>query len=336
MPPASTAFDDHLTVGESPVTVGAGALFQEIRWTPAEICVTDHRVLFVPSEGGFVDVPRGQVLSIRSRPTTRRGNWELGAQATLVAGLALATLAAGTLLVGADSGFVLLFALLAGTGLLATAALIARTAGLVGSGSGLLGTDGLLARTRLTDRAGGTATRTVGLGADHVAACVERIDATLASIDELVADTPLDDAMGDADPIGAVDVHRRYERPVAQFVEAWPFAGWLAAFGPIGTGALIAVGAWLPLGLTVAAVLGVASATVGLDHLRRADGQRLHRERSVCLYLHGGRTVRFRIDEDASIDRELSRLTVGRPAFPPTEVPDAADRAGDRAVSTER
>ncbi|WP_248517757.1 hypothetical protein [Salinarchaeum laminariae] len=342
---SSTPFDDYLAGGESSELVGSATLFQEPTWTPASICVTDRRILFVPTDGGFVDVPRGQVLSIRSRPTTRRGNWELGAQATLVAGLALALLAAGALLVGAGSGPIALFALMATTGTLATAGLTARTAGLLDVDWGPLGSDddqeredGLLARTRLADRSTDSSTRTAGLGADHVTACVDRIDASLASIDELIADTVIDDALGDADPIGAVDVHRRYERPAAQFVEAWPLVGWLAvSIALIGVGALLALTAWIPLGLTLAVVLGVASAAVGFDHLPRADDRRIHRERSVVLYLHGGRTVRFRIDDDASIDRELSRLTVGQRAFPPTEGPDVADeRTADRAVSTER
>lgn len=306
--PNSTAFDDHLTVGESTVTDGSGALFQEVRWTPAEICVTDRRVLFVPTEGGFVDVPRHQVQSIRSRPTTHRANHEIAALGMLAGGVAVAAVAT-LLLAGTASLLVPLFALLGVTGTLAT-------------------TTTIVARDQTLD-------------ADDVASAVDRvddglgaIDAGLAGIDDALTsvDDRLETGLGDVAVRERVDVHHAYEPRVAEAVETHPVARWAAAgLGVLGAAGLLLLGAWVALGLTAMAAVGVASAIHGLEHVRALDdaGQRIRRQRSVCLYLVDGRTVRFRIDDDADIDHELSRLTARTPdGALPSANPEGAS-AGD-------
>lgn len=315
MPTASTAFDDHLAPGEAPVTDGSSVLFQETRWIPAAICVTDHRILFVTDDDGFVDVARSQVLSIRSRPTTRRANRAVGAQATLVGGVVLATLATGALLAGASGLLVPLLALVAAAGTLATGALAALEAGLIARDAGR------------SDREPEQPGRDVGFDAGHVELVVDRVDAALARFAETLDGTRIDDATGAADRVAAVDVHRRYEQPVGRFVDERRLSQWIAgAVGTVGAAGLVVLGAWIALGLTTAGVAGFGLAAYGLDKKRALDdgGQGVRRERSVCLYLLGGRTVRFRIDADADIDRELSRLTVGRPALPATDA--AVDR----------
>lgn len=290
--PNSTAFDDHLTVGESTVTDGSGALFQEVRWTSAEICVTDRRVLFVPAEGGFVDVPRHQVQSIRSRPTTRRANHEIAALGMLAGGIAVAAVAIWATFLAATSLLIPLFTLLGAAGTLATTAIVARD---------------------------------LTLDADDVASAVDRvddglgaIDAGLAGIDDALTsvDERLETGLGDVAVRERVDVHHAYEPRVAEAVETHPVARWAAAgLGVLGAAGLLLLGAWVALGLTAMAAVGVASAIHGLEHVRALDaaGQRIRRQRSVCLYLVDGRTVRFRIDDDADIDRELSRLTARTP-----------------------
>ncbi|GAB3690351.1 hypothetical protein GCM10028857_26650 [Salinarchaeum chitinilyticum] len=312
----STPFDDHLAAGETPVADGSSVLFQETRWTPAAVCVTDRRVLFVTEADGFVDVARNQVLSIRSRPTTRPANRAIGAQAALVGGVVLATLAAGALLAGASGPLVPLLALVAAAGSLTTGALVALESGLLGGAAGPLERDA----GAIDDESGTTGP--MGLTADHVELAVDRVDAALARLADVLEGTPIDDAVGVAAPVAAVDVHRRHERPVARFVDERPLLQWLAgAVGLVGAAGLAVLGAWIALGLTAATVAGIGLAAFGLDGKRALDdaGHGVRRERSVCLYLLGGRTVRFRIDADADIDRELSRLTVGRPALPATD-----------------
>lgn len=305
--PNSTGFDDHLTVGESTVTDGSGALFQEVRWTPAEICVTDRRVLFVPTEGGFVDVPRHQVQSIRSRPTTHRANHEVAALGMLAGGVAVAAVAT-LLLAGTASLLVPLFALLGVTGTLATTAIVARDQTLDAD-------DVASAVGRVDD----------GLGA---------IDAGLAGIDDALTsvDDRLETGLGDVAVRERVDVHHAYEPRVAEAVETHPVAHWAAAgLGVLGAAGLLLLGAWVALGLTAMAAVGVASAIHGLEHVRALDdaGQRIRRQRSVCLYLVDGRTVRFRIDDDADIDHELSRLTARTPdGALPSANPEGAGAAG--------
>jgi hypothetical protein len=199
----------------------------------------------------------------------------------LVGGLVVTAIAAGSLLAGAGSVLVPLLALVGGLGTLGTATILVRD---------------------------------VDLDAGTVAAGVDSIDAALARIDDVVAalDARVDAELGDVDVRGTVDVHRKHEARIAEVVEAHPVAHWITAgLGVLGAAGLLLLGAWTALGLTGAAVAGVALSAYGLAHVRALEdaGQRIRRQRSVCLYLVDGRTVRFRIDDDADIDRELSRLT---------------------------
>lgn len=262
-----SAFESYLAVEESSVTAGSGTLFQGTQQTVAGICVTDRRILFVPEDGGFVDVPRDQIRSIQSRPTTRRTSREIAGLLLVAAGIALTVLAAGGLLLGSPSATVLVLALVGAAGILATAAI------------------------QYFD---------VGLDGGDGAAVIDAIDAALARVDAREE----------------VDVHRRNEQRVVRTVEERPLLGWAAALiGTIGAGGLAAVGAWTALALTLAAAAGIAAAVHGGLFVRELGerGERVTHDRVVSLGLVDGRVVRFRIDAEATIDRELSRLTAERP-----------------------
>ncbi|AGN01186.1 hypothetical protein L593_06185 [Salinarchaeum sp. Harcht-Bsk1] len=294
---SSTPFDDYLAAGESSELVGSGTLFQEPAWTPASICVTDRRILFVPTDGGFVDVPRGQVLSIRSRPRSRRTRAEIASLGLLATGVALAGLAGAAVLAGAGTLLVPVLALLGTIGTLATAALVTR---------------------------GG------GLSESDATGALDRIDEVLQRGDEALE-------RFDVPPAFSLDGEQR-ER-LTGFVDERPVLQWAAAgLGTIGAGGLAALGAWTALLLAAGVTIGVGAGAVGLDRhrdLQRGDRAR-RRERVVGLQLLDGRTVRFRIDAEATIDRELSRLTA-RPAasrLPSADVVHAEDRSAEQSAST--
>lgn len=257
------AFHEYLAADESPVTVESGALEEGGARTATAICVTDRRILFVTEGGGFVDVPRGAVRSIRSRPQRRHSDRELGALVLSVGGGGLAVVAAGALLVGLGGPAALALALVVAGGIAAAAAL-----GRVD----------------------------VALERAHVAAATDRVDGAVREIDAL----------------DGVAVHRRIGERAAAAVDGRPVlsrgALLLAALGVAG---LVALGAWTAIALTLGVLCGVAAAGYGAWYVREleARGERVHRERDVSLRLADGSTVRFRIDDDATLDRELSRLT---------------------------
>jgi hypothetical protein len=297
--PDSTSFEEYLAVDESSETVGSGSLFQATAWTPSAICVTDRRILFVPADGGFVDVPRRQVLSIRSRPTRRRTGLAIAGLGLLVGGVVLAALAGRGLLAASGTVAVPALALLAAAGVVATGWLV---------------------------------TRDVALTGDRVSTAVARSETGLQDLLGRV-----DDRL-DRDVPDAVAVPPHVEERLVGIVGEWPLLRWLAAgTGVLGAGGLLALGAWTALGLTGLALAGigtVAYARTYVDALEARD-RRIRRERSVCLYLLDGRTIRFRIDDDASIDRELRTLTARGPTEPvPGDATPAEEGPAEQGAST--
>lgn len=284
MTAGSTAFEHHLIPDESPVAVETGTLVEETRARPAAICLTDRRILLVAEDGGFVDVPRDQVRSIRSRATTSRSDRELLGLLLAVGGIALAAIAGGVLLVGAGS-----------------ATLAAATVAAVG-----------------TVAAGAVWRLDVSLRGRHVAAATDRIGCRFRQVD----------ALGHAVGLG------RYEDRVAAVVDEQPLVFAAAALvGVAGAAALVALGAWTALAATGGALAGFAVADGGVRSLRalEASGERIRRERAVSLRLVDGHEVRFRVDADATIDRELSQLT-GRRVV--AELPGEGRGSGEVAAET--
>ena len=287
---SSIPVDEYLAGGESSVTAGTGTVFQETRWTPAAICITDRRILFVPPAGGFVDVGREHVSAIRSRPRTRRSTADVLALSGVIGGGALAWLAAFALLVVADGLAVPTLASVTIAGTLATAAVVATDARLSGAD----------VRETLTR--------------------IDRFLARRASIPPPSRD-------------------RRREELLVTVVDERPVLRWGAALlGTAGAAGLVALGAWSALGLTAAVAAGAWIAWSGRNRHRELvhSGDAVRRERSVALQLLDGRTVRFRIDADASIDRELRRLTARADgaSLPRSGHIAAEERRTERSAST--
>jgi hypothetical protein len=298
-----TSFEEYLAVDESAVAVGSGTLFQATAWTPSAVCVTDRRILFVPAEGGFVDVPRRQVLSIRSRPTRRRTGRAIVGLGLLVAGAVLAVLAAWTLST-AGGVAVPAFALLATVGAVATG-------WLVSSG--------------------------VELDGGQVSAAIDAVETSLGDLLGSVDDR-FGDRIASRRVPGDVAVPPRVESVLVAVADDRPVLRWLAAgVGLLGAGGLVFLGAWTALGLTTMGLAGIGATAQARAYERALEDRdgRIRRERSVCLYLLDGRTVRFRIADDASIDRELRTLTARGPtASFPGDAASADDGPAETGAST--
>lgn len=347
MTAASRAFDEHLTAGESPVTTGDGSLFRQTWWTPSSICVTDRRILFVPEEGGFLAVPRDRVQTIRSRPTTRRADREIGALLLLVGGVLATALAVAGVLAGSGGLLQPLLATAGAVGVLATAAVVASDAGLADGGlaedvaTSVIAIGNALPGAPAARNADGFPDADRLPGAERVMASERLPDReSVPGQDRVPSADRLRSVSARSKPaaLEGVTAHRRVGSHVADVLDQRPTGYWLAALvGTIGAGGLVAVGAWATLGLTVAAAAGLACATYGLSRVRALGdrGERVERERSVCLYLIDGRTVRFRIDDDADLDRELSRLTAKGTAGSDGPGRGVADESSaDRGAST--
>lgn len=274
----STAFDQYLSGDESRVAVGSGTLLETADRTPASICVTDRRVLFVSEDGGFVDVPRDHVQSIHSHPSSRSTTGEIWGRTVLAIGVLVAAIAAVGLFVTVGGPVAAVPAALAVVGL--GGAMAIQRSGWQGS-------------------------------AEDVTAVVGWIDR----------------ALGRAGVEDAVTTHRRAEKRLGRIADDQPLGFAASALLTIvGLVGLLVLAGTMALALTVGILAGLVLVDYGVRYVRALDrrGERRRRERSVRLHLVDGRTVRFRIDEAETIDRELSRLTADERPAPTVDVDEAS------------